>query len=137
MAAMVTPFVMTAAPVPSVMMAAAPVPTAVMAMPAVLDLNRGAVLRGQGRDADSGGSGQGHCQRGNQCRADQNDTSHAGSSGSLDRDVGQVPIAIFVPRRSRRNCRIIPDMKRLPDSVVKRAERRQKLGRNIRENLAA
>jgi hypothetical protein len=90
MAPMVVPFVMAAAPVPSVMMAAAPVPAMVTAMAAVsvtmmpatvFDLDYGPVLCGQGRDANSGGSGQGHCQRGNQCRADQNDTSHAGSSG--------------------------------------------------------
>jgi hypothetical protein len=100
MAPMVVPFVMAAAPVPSVMMAAAPVPSVMMAaapvpamvtamaavsvtmMPAtVFDLDYRPVLCGQGRDANSGGSGQGHCQRGNQCRADQNDTSHAGSSG--------------------------------------------------------
>jgi hypothetical protein len=90
MAPMVVPFVMAAAPVPSVMMAAAPVPAMVTAMAAVsvammpatvFDLDYGPVLCSQGRDANSGGSGQGHCQRGNQCRADQNDTSHAGSSG--------------------------------------------------------
>jgi hypothetical protein len=86
MAAMVAPFMMTATPVPSVVMTASPMPTAMMAMP-VPDLDHRAVLRGQGRDAQPGGSGQGHCQRGNQCRANQNDTSHAGSFQSLDRDT--------------------------------------------------
>jgi len=84
---MVVPFVMAAPPVPSIVMTAASMPTTVMPMAAVsmammpttvFDLDCCSVRRGQGRDADSGGSGQGHCQRGNQCRADQNDTSHAG-----------------------------------------------------------
>ena len=77
MATMMAPLVMTAASVPSVMMTTTAVPVAVVAAP-VLDLDHGAVFGGQRRDAHSGGRGQGHCQRGDQCRANQNDTSHAG-----------------------------------------------------------
>jgi hypothetical protein len=79
MATMVAPLVMTATSVPSVVMTAAAVSATVVAVAAsMLDLDYGAVLRGQGGDAHSGGRGQGHCQRSNQCRANQNDTSHAG-----------------------------------------------------------
>lgn len=128
MAPMVVPFVMAASAVPSVVMAAAAVPAMVMAAAAVsvammpttvFDLNYCPVLRGEGRDANSGGSGQGHCQRGNQCRADQNDTSHAGSSRSLDRDPKQVPIIAFVPRLLPQlpNC---PGADRLPASAPTR-----------------
>ncbi|WP_065752962.1 hypothetical protein [Bradyrhizobium paxllaeri] len=77
MATMMAPLVMTATSVPSVVMTATAVLVAVVAAP-VLDLDHGAVFGGQGRDAHSGGRGQGHCQRSNQCRANQNDTSHAG-----------------------------------------------------------
>ena len=55
MAAMMVPFVMATTPMPSVVMAAAPVPMAMMPMSVpVPDLDHGAVLRGQGRDAHSG-----------------------------------------------------------------------------------
>ena len=63
------PLVVTATPVPSVMMAAASAPTMVMTAPAavtmtvatpVLDLDEVAVLWGQGRHGQSGGSGYGH-----------------------------------------------------------------------------
>jgi hypothetical protein len=125
MATMVMPFVMTAAPVPSVMMAAAPVPTAVMAMPAVLDLDSGSVLPGQGRDADSGGSGQGHCQRGNQCRADQNDTSHAGSSDRWIAMSDKFP-SRFLFHGGPPELPNYPDVKPPPDSAVGAGRTRRK-----------
>ncbi|KRR05357.1 hypothetical protein CQ12_20085 [Bradyrhizobium jicamae] len=79
MATMMAPLVMTAASVPPVMMTAASVSVTVVAVPVpALDLDHGAVFGGQGRDAHSGGRGQGHCQRSDQSRANQNDTSHAG-----------------------------------------------------------
>jgi hypothetical protein len=112
-AAMVTPFVMAPAPVPSVVMAAAAVSMAMMAVsvPAP-DLDHGAILRGQRRDAKPGGSGQGHCQRGNQCRADQNDTSHAGVLPIAEsRCLTQVPDPGFCsmgPARIADSCRHSP-----------------------------
>ncbi|KRR16631.1 hypothetical protein CQ14_13500 [Bradyrhizobium lablabi] len=107
MPTMMAPFVMTATPVPSIVMTATSVSATVVAVSAaVLDLDHGAVLGGQGRDAYSGGRGQGHCQRSNQCRANQNDTSHAGgSSQSLDRDVRHKFMRVdFVPCRDRMAC---------------------------------
>jgi hypothetical protein len=86
----VMPLGVTAAAMPAVAVAVAPVPAVAMAVTAVHmtamgaavpDLNhRTVLLRGEWRDPRQGGSGQGHCQRSNHRRADQNDTSHQGSS---------------------------------------------------------
>jgi hypothetical protein len=87
MAAHVVPFAVAASAVPTVAMAvAARHVTAVRA--AVPDLNHRAILlSGKRRDPRQGGSGQGHCQRSDHRRADQNDTSHAGISPPLERGV--------------------------------------------------
>ena len=45
---------------------------------AVPDLNHRTIIRSKRRDPRQGGSGQGHCQRSDHRRADQNDTSHTG-----------------------------------------------------------
>ena len=91
MAAMMMPLVVAPALVPSAVVTASAVPSVmpVTMMPvavvaAMPDLDQAAVfLGGEGRHAQPGGSRQAHCQRGNKRRADQNDTSHAGSSHRL------------------------------------------------------
>jgi hypothetical protein len=97
----VMPLAVAASAVPAVAMA-----MATMHMPAVRaavpDLNHRTVLRGKRRDPRQGGSGQGHCQRSDHRRADQNDTSHTGfppTAGS--RCLTQFPMRSFVPERTR------------------------------------
>jgi len=85
MATHVMPLAVAASAVPAVAMT-----VATMHMPAVRaavpDLNHRAVLlRSKRRDPRQRGSGQGHCQRSDHRRADQNDTSHAGFSPPPDR----------------------------------------------------
>ncbi|MDE5455663.1 hypothetical protein GWE18_23045 [Bradyrhizobium sp. CSA112] len=90
-AAMVTPFVVTAASVPSVMMTASAVPTSMTAPAPMLDLYHSAIRRGHRGNAQPGGSGYGHGQRSKQRSSNQNETSHLVLSPSRDRDEAQVP----------------------------------------------
>lgn len=91
--------VMTAAPVPPVMVSASPVHVSVAVAAPMFDLNHSAVLRGQGRNAQPGGSGYGHCQ---QRKTNQADTSHTVSSRSRDCDVRhKFPVERFVPARMK------------------------------------
>ena len=82
---MVVPFVVPAAPVPSVMMTATSVPSVVMTAPAVsmavvavpmLDLNHSTIRRRHRGNAQPGGSGRGHRQRSKQRRNNKNEASH-------------------------------------------------------------
>lgn len=87
MAAHVMPLAVAASAVPTMAMAMAARHMTTMRA-AVPDLNHRAVLlSGERRDPRQGGSGQGHCQRSDHRRADQNDTSHTGISPPLDRGV--------------------------------------------------
>jgi hypothetical protein len=75
-AAMMAPFVVTAAPVPSVMVTASAVSTAVVAVP-MLDFNHATIRRGHWSKAQPGGSGYGHGQRSKQRGNNQNEASHS------------------------------------------------------------
>ena len=87
MAAHRMPFAVAASAMPAVAVTVAAMHMAAVRA-AVPDLNERAVLlSGERRDPRQGGSGQGHCQRSDHRRADQNDTSHAGVLQSRDRDV--------------------------------------------------
>jgi hypothetical protein len=98
-AAMVTPFVMTAASVPPVMVSASPVLVSVAAPAPMLDLYHFAIRRGHRGHAQPGGSGYGHCQ---QRKTNQGDTSHTVSSRSRDCDVRhKFPMERFVPARMK------------------------------------
>ena len=94
-AAMVAPFVVTAAPVPSVMVTASAVPMPVAMTAPMLDLNHAAIRRGHRGHAQPGGRGNGHCQRSKQRSSNQNETSHLvflpialSRSGTSSRGIG-------------------------------------------------
>jgi len=98
-AAMVAPFVVTAASVPSVMVSASAVPVSMAMAAPMLDLGHSIIRRRHRGDAQPGGSGYGHCQ---QCKTNQGDTSHAVSSRSRDCDVRhKFPLERFVPARMK------------------------------------